>query len=47
MNTTYTREFQMDKQAVSSLLHMVQEAAGDHSALLGTDRLALLEKGLF
>lgn len=47
MNTTYTREFQMDKQAVSSLLHMVQEAAGDHSALLGTDRFALLEKGLF
>ena len=47
MNATYTREFQMDGESLSSLLHMVQEAAGDHSALLGTDRQALGEKGLF
>ena len=47
MNATYTREFQMDGESLSSLLHMVQEVAGDHSALLGTDRQALGEKGLF
>ena len=47
MNSTYTREFQMGGEDLSGLLHMVQEAAGEHSATLGTDRQALQEKNLF
>lgn len=47
MEGTYTREFQMPGGGVSALLQMVQNAAGDHSALLGTDRDSLQEKGLF
>ena len=47
MEATYTREFQMDSEGLGGLLYMVQEAAGDHSAMLGTDRQALQEKGLF
>lgn len=47
MNSTYTKEFQMGGENLSGILHMVQEAAGDHSAALGTDRQALLEKNLF
>ena len=47
MDATYTREFQMLGDGLSSVLQMVQEAAGDHSALLGTDRQTLQEKGLF
>ena len=47
MNSTYTREFQMGGEDLSGLLHMVQEAAGEHSATLGTARQALQEKNLF
>lgn len=47
MNSTYTREFQMNSEGLSGLLHLIQEAAGDHSATLGTDRQALQEKSLF
>ena len=47
MNSTYTREFQMDGENLSSLLRMVQEIAGEHSAILGADRQALEEKGVF
>ena len=47
MESTYTREFQMTGEGLSGLLYLVQEAAGDHSAILGTDRDSLREKGLF
>lgn len=47
MESTYTREFQMGGEDLSSLMHMIQDAAGDHSAQLGTDRQALQERNLF
>ena len=47
MNSTYTREFQMGGESLSSLLYMVQEIAGEHSAMLGADRQILEEKGIF
>ena len=36
-----------DRLKASYLLRFLQEVAGDHSALLGTDRGALMQKGLF
>ena len=36
-----------DRLKLSALLGYAQEVAGDHSALLGADRQALLERGVF
>ena len=47
MESTYTREFQIEKPGHSGLLYLVQETAGDHSTLLGVGREPLVEKGLF
>ena len=55
MEPLYTREFRINNAATdrfgrakaSYLLDILQEVAGDHSALLGTDRKALTDRNLF
>ncbi len=42
---THTDRF--DRLKLSGLMAMIQETAGEHSAVLGADRQALTEKGLF
>ncbi len=44
---TPTQVDRFDRLKLSGLMAMVQETAGEHSALLGADRQALTEKGLF
>ena len=55
MEPLYTREFYINNAATdrfgraraSYLLDILQEVAGDHSAILGTDRKALTDRNLF
>lgn len=55
MEAIYSKTFEIspvatdrfDRLKTSHLLRLLQEVAGDHSALLGTDRGHLLQKGLF
>jgi len=55
MEPLYTRKFYINNAATdrfgrakaSYLLDILQEVAGDHSALLGTDRQALTDRNLF
>lgn len=55
MEGSYAKQFTLSPEMadengrlkLGSVLQMMQEVAGDHSALLGTDRRALEEKGLF
>ena len=55
MKPVYEKEFSVTAAMVdrhgrlrpSQLLHILQQVAGDHSALLGTDRETLMERGLF
>ena len=55
MEALYTREFRINhastdrfgRAKASFLLDILQEVAGDHSAILGTDRQALTQRNLF
>ncbi|MBQ7817619.1 MAG: hypothetical protein IJ388_02320 [Oscillospiraceae bacterium] len=55
MKPIYSKKFQIgdtqvnsfDRLKNSQILAIMQEAAGEHSALLGSDKDALKEKGLF
>ena len=55
MEPLYTREFRINNASTdrfgrakaSYLLDILQEVAGDHSAILGTDRRALTDRNLF
>ena len=55
MEPIYVKEFEISPVAVdrfgrlkaSSILAYLQDVAGDHSAILGTDRYALTDKNLF
>ena len=48
MERTYSKPFHMDADAtLSGILHLAQDVAGDHSALLGSGREDLLVKGFF
>lgn len=55
MEPIYSKTFEItpaatdrfDRLKASHLLRFLQEVAGDHSALLGTDRGYLMERGLF
>ena len=55
MEAIYSKTFEISPGATdcfnrlktSCLLRFLQEVAGDHSALLGTDRAALIRRGLF
>ena len=55
MEALYTREFHINNASTdrfgrvkaSFLLDILQEVAGDHSAILGTDRQALTDRNLF
>ena len=55
MQPIYVKEFEVSPVAVdqfgrlkaSRLLAYLQDVAGDHSAILGTDQHALMDKNLF
>ena len=55
MEPIYSKTFEItptmtdcfDRLKSSALLRCLQEVAGDHSALLGTDRAQLIQRGLF